>query len=138
MKVLLMRVSRNWVMQMRFSNFLTRSALAASLVVTTVATANVHEPSNGMVIEPPANRVVSQTVTVDDSTRRVDVKGGSVVEFIVVGETENKSFVRQFNTYGHEPRPFSLEEIGPDDISFLLGERGVKVFVSPDDRYINR
>ncbi len=117
------------------SSIVTALAMAAAMAGTGFAVAEERDPLRSMVIEPSANRVVDRTIMIDPSTRRIDVEGGETVRFVVRGPGGSKEFVRLFNTYQHQPAPFALTQIGPQNTSTTLGGGDVRVFVSPDPRY---
>jgi hypothetical protein len=70
------------------------------------------------------------TITLDSGTRWVNVTGGETVRFVMDG----KSFMWRFDTYGSLVPVFELKEIAPAGI---LGDRAIKVYVSPDPRYLS-
>lgn len=72
-------------------------------------------------------RAADRVAEIGADTKYVNVTGGEVVKFVLGG----KSFEWYFNAYGSAV--FDLKEIAPADI---LGDRAVKVYVSPAQQYL--
>jgi hypothetical protein len=84
---------------------------------------------NGVPDVRPQARSADRTVAIDADTKHVNVVGGQVVRFIVADNT----FEWLFDTYDTS-LVFDLKDIAPAGI---LGDREIKVYVSPDPLYSN-
>ncbi len=79
---------------------------------------------NGVPDHRPRPRDADRTTVIDADTKWINVTGGELVRFVVDG----KSFSWLFDTYSTSP-VFELDEIAP---AGMLGDRSIKVYVSPD------
>ena len=107
---------------------LSRLALAGAFVIAAPAFAN-HPPASPNLGSPVHDARADRTVTLDSSTKWVNVTGGETVKFVAGG----KSFSWSFDTYGTAP-VFDLDRIAPAGV---LSGSTVKVYVAPDPVYIN-
>lgn len=121
-----MNVVRNPVISLSF---------AASLLASASALAN-HPATNAAFGTPVHAGVVKRqveradrTVAIDANTKEIQVEGGQLVDFVTA---DGKRVSWLFDVYGNYSA-FDLKEIVGAD---ALGGRSVKVYVSPDPRYI--
>lgn len=98
------------------------SALAA-----TPAFAN-HPAASPDLGTPVHEGSADRTIVIDAGTKWVNATGGETIRFVV----GSKSFLWRFDTYYSSPS-FELNKVAP---SGMLGDRAVKVYVSPDPLYM--
>lgn len=118
-----------------FRNPLISLSFAASLLASASALAN--HPATKAAFGTPVHdgavareaRQADRIVTVDADTKEIQIEGGQLVEFVTANGTRTSWL---FDVYGNNPT-FDLKEIVGAD---ALGGRPVKVYVSPDPRYI--
>lgn len=108
--------------------YLTSLAVAGTFAVAAPAFA-VHPQASPNLGTPVHEGSADRTIVLDAGTRWVNVTGGETIRFVVDG----KSFYWLFDTYTSAP-VFELNKIAPAGI---LGERNIKVYVSPDPQYIS-
>lgn len=102
-------------------------AAAGAFAVTVPAFAN-HPGVSPNLGTPVHGESTNRTITLDANTKWVNVTGGETIRFIVDG----KSFFWRFDTYNTNP-VVELDKIAP---AGMLGDRSIKVYVSPDPLYI--
>ncbi|MEW5967443.1 MAG: CzcE family metal-binding protein [Pseudomonadota bacterium] len=102
--------------------------LTGTFVIAASAFAN-HPPASPDLGSPVHDASASRIVTLDSSTKWVNVTGGETVKFVA----GSKSFSWSFDTYSTAP-VFDLDRIAPAGV---LSGRTVKVYVAPDPAYIN-
>lgn len=112
------------------------AAMVVGSLSLAMAGSNAVADVGGMVVKPPANRLIDRTIEITPATQRIDIRGGETVRFIVRGPGGTKEFVRHFRTYQQNPAPFELTQIGPQNTSTTLGGEEIRVSVSPDPRYM--
>lgn len=101
---------------------------ASSFAMPDRAISNLGTPvRDGVPARAPQARSADRTIEIDADTKHVNVQGGELVRFIVGDNT----FDWLFDTYATSP-VFQLKDIAP---SGMLGDREVKVYVSPDPLY---
>lgn len=110
------------------SSRLSSLVLTGTFVIAAPAFAN-HPPASPDLGSPVHDASASRIVTLDSSTKWVNVTGGETIKFVAGG----KSFSWSFDTYGTAP-VFDLDRIAPADV---LSGRTIKVYVAPDPAYIN-
>ena len=109
-------------------NHLAFLAVAGAFAVAAPAFAS-HPAASPYFGTPVHDESVDRTITLDAGTRWVNVTGGETVRFVLGG----KGFSWRFDMYGSfsPVLVFELREIAPAGI---LGDRAIKVYVSPDPR----